>query len=108
MADVSKVDKVKQWSDYVTKNGENAAFVPQALLDEAKALNERHKKFDKWLKEEVSKQEIQLTFDTQAIYMKIREHLAKNGQPGVWGRTMEFNYDALNDGQFVVMITDKV
>ena len=95
------------WQDRVAKaNNGSAIFLPDALHTELKEIIEIENEA-KELNKKVARLQVQGSTRMNDLWLKVREHLEKNGKPDNWTDEIGLDQVALDNGFFVVNIIQK-
>ena len=94
------------WQDRVTKSSGLAVFLPSDLHPELKEILAIEKEATD-LSKKVARLQVNGTTRMNNLWLKVREHLEKNGRPDNWVDELGLDAVALDNGFFVVNILPK-
>ncbi len=103
---MTEVKQKPDWKKIVKDSNGTREFLPEAFVEEAKAIEADKTEFRKGL-QEVAKNEIELNVRTQNLFLKIRDHFAKEGVEGIWTKDLGFEGEAMKEGEFIVNLMDE-
>lgn len=95
----------RDWKKIVNESEGQMYFVPEKFMEKVKEYSEKRKVFNDQL-EAAAKNEIELGVLMNEIIFGIRKHLESAGQK-IWQKDVNFNATALQDGEFIVNISDQ-
>lgn len=98
-------EAVKEWQEAVDKSQGSRVFLPDALVEDAEAVEEMRKDLNAEI-QRIAKKEIALNVATQNLFMAFREKLEESGREDIWVKEVGFDVDAREAGLFVVNVTD--
>lgn len=93
------------WNEIVEKSKGKSLFLPDSFTAKAKEWNDKREELNNLIGK-AAKIEVQTQAALQVIILEVRTYLEENGHPGVWSKDVGFNSDALDEGKYIVEITD--
>ena len=97
-------ESVEKWQEVVNTSKGVSQFLPDALTEDAENVETLRKELNEEIAR-VAKKEIALNVATQNLFFESRRKLEEAGLKDVWVKDIGFNTDALEDGVFVLNIT---
>lgn len=94
------------WTKIVSESNGNRIFLPTSFKGAQEDLEKIRKAYNADAVK-MAEREIRMTMATQNMFFELREHLAKNGQPDIWVKDIGFEQNALDEGVFIVNISEK-
>lgn len=102
---MSNTAEPRDWENIVETHKETMHFLPEALLEEAKAWESNRSSFEKEATE-LARKNASLDLQLRQLMQKIREYFAENGiDDEVWVKDIGFNTEALKEGKYILNIT---
>lgn len=97
----------RDWKKIVETSGGKLQFAPEKILEIAKPWHEKRLAFNKVV-EELAKMEADLGHDFNDMIFKMRQFYDEAGRKDIWTKDVGFEEGAINEGEFIVAITDSV
>lgn len=95
----------RDWKQIVAANAATMFFLPSALMEKAKAWQNKRLAFSKKANE-LAKEEAEIGMMFNDLIHSLRLHFEEAGAPeNIWMSDMGFNTEALKEGQFILNIT---
>lgn len=98
---MSKID----WEKVVSDSHGTSVFLPEKFRAAAEEVEKLRKEFNTEV-EKMAKKEITMNVATQKMFYELRLFLEENGRPDIWRKDLGFNVTALDDGKFIVNLTE--
>lgn len=95
----------RDWKKIVADSDKASVFLPEKFQAAVKEYQAKRLAFNKSL-DAVAKQEIEMNLDYNKLMFEIREHLDSAGVEN-WQKDIGLNIPALQDGEFIINITDQ-
>lgn len=96
----------RDWKKLVAESGGTMIFLPDQFLKAAQEVESLRQDFNKEVAR-MAEKEIGMQVKSNTVFYELRKYLAKNGMPEVWLKMTGWNSDALNEGVFIVNISEK-
>lgn len=97
-------ETVKKWQEAVNASNGVSVFLPDSLVEEAEEIDKLRQDLNEEIAR-VAKKEIALNVATQNLFHACRQKLEDAGRTDIWVKDVGFNADALEDGVYVVNVT---
>lgn len=95
----------KRWADIVAKSNGNSLFLPEGFMKDWEEIDTMRMSYNEKMVK-MAEEEIHMNVKMQAFWLKVREHLAKNGYPDVWVKQIGSEEGALKQGIVVINLTE--
>lgn len=97
-------EKALEWKKRVDESKGAAFYVPDALMEESKKLEEMRKVFNQKC-QDLAEDEVRLRVAQENLLLKIREARFKGGDKDAFVKNIGYITDALEDGLHIVHMT---
>ncbi len=95
---------VKKWQKVIDGSNGVSRFLPDSLTEDAENVERLRRDLNEEIAR-VAKKEIALNIATQNLFFEARRQFEGSGLDNIWVKDVGFNTDALEEGLFVVNIT---
>lgn len=93
------------WKKAVSESNGTRLFLPEKFTKQVEEVENRRVMYNGEV-QRMAKKEILMNFETQKVFIELREHLEKNGYPDIWVKDIGFDTEALKEGIFVINIRE--
>lgn len=95
----------RNWQEIVETSNGNLAFIPEAFIARIEEWKVQRAEFNKRV-EEMAAIENEIGNKMQNVLYEMRKFFAENGRTEVWTKDFGIEMNALNDGKFIISITE--
>lgn len=93
------------WKKYVEESNGSAILLPSDFTTQQDKMEKLRQVFNAEAVK-MAEKEIRMSVENNNLFLKIREHLAKNGHPEIWVKEIGFNAAALAEGVFIINVRE--